>query len=268
MELCLPKHWFAPEMTDLRESLGIPSERTFETKIELGWKMIQRTHTNGLLFSAICCDDFYGQSGKFRAQMRDDYVYMADVPQDTLVYLEKPVMGIPTVQSGKPCPQSSTPKVISDDKPLKVCDVARLKNTNWSRVRVRTTERGELNDEFAVRSVWTIYEGKSVREWLVIRQESENTRTYSLSNASLDTPFKELARLKCQRFFVERSIQDAKSEAGWDELQAQKYLAWVHHLALTMLSLWFVTQTKIDWAKQHPRDPALLQLLDVDVLPE
>ncbi len=268
-ELYLPEHWFAPEMKDLRESLGIPSERIFETKIELGWKMIQRTDANGLPFSAICCDDFYGQSGKFRAQMRDDdHVYMADVPQDTLVYLEKPVMGISSVQSDKPGHQPSIPKVISVDKPLKVCDVARLKDTNWSRVLVRTTERGELNDEFAARSVWTIYEGNPVREWLVIRQESENKRTYSLSNASLDRSFKDLAWLKCQRFFVERSIQDAKSEAGWDELQAQKYLAWVHHLALTILALWFVTQTKIDWAKQNARDPALLQLLDVDVLPE
>jgi SRSO17 transposase len=196
-ELFLPEHWFASEMTDLRESLGIPPEKTFETKIELGWKMIQRTDANGLPFRAICCDDFYGQSSKFRAQMREDYIYMADVPQDTLVYLEKPVIGIPSVQSGKSGRQSYIPKVISDDKPL--------------------------ND---------------------------------------------LAGLKCQRFFVERSIQDAKSEAGWDELQAQKYLAWVHHLSLTILALWFVTQTKIDWAKQHPRDPALLQLLDVDVLPQ
>ena len=267
-ELYLPEHWFAPEKADLRERLGIPSERTFETKIELGWKMIQRTHSNGLHFSAICCDDFYGQSAKFRAQMRDDYVYMADVPQDTLVYLEEPVMGIPSDQSGKSGNKSSVPKVISGDKPLKVCDVARLKDTNWRRVRVRTTERGELNDEFAVRSIWTIYEGSPVREWLVIRIESENKCTYSLSNASSDASFEYLADLKCQRFFVERSIQDAKSEAGWDELQAQKFLAWSHHLALTILSLWFVTQTKIDWAKQHPRDPALLQMFDVDVLPE
>jgi len=32
-----------------------------------------------------------------------------------------------------------------------------------------------------------------------------------------------LAWLKCQRYFVERAIQDAKSEVGWDELQARKY---------------------------------------------
>ena len=48
VELYLPEHWFAPEMAELREKLGIPDEREFETKIELGWKMIQRTHANGL----------------------------------------------------------------------------------------------------------------------------------------------------------------------------------------------------------------------------
>lgn len=268
-ELYLPEHWFTPEMTELRKSLGIPQERIFETKIELGWRMIQRANANSLPFRAICCDDFYGQSGKFRAQMRDtEHVYMADVPRNTLVYLEKPVIDIPSVQTGKQCPQPLKAKVISKDKPLKACDVACHKDTNWRNVRVRTTERGELNDKFASVSVWTIHEGNPVQEWLVIRQESENRCTYSLSNASHDTPLKELAELKCQRFFVERSIQDAKSEAGWDELQAQKYLAWMHHLALTILALWFVTLTKIDWAKQNVRDPALLQLLDVDVLPE
>ena len=34
-KLYLPKHWFAPENAELREKLGIPAEREFETKIEL-----------------------------------------------------------------------------------------------------------------------------------------------------------------------------------------------------------------------------------------
>jgi hypothetical protein len=129
------------------------------------------------------------------------------------------------------------------------------------------TERGELNDEFAARRVWTIHKGKPVHEWLVVRRESDGSCSYSLSNASPNTPLKRLAWLKCQRYFVERAIQDAKSELGWDELEAQKYLAWMHHLALTILALWFVTQTKIEWAEKYARDPTLLQQLEVDVLP-
>jgi len=33
----------------------------------------------------------------------------------------------------------------------------------------------------------------------------------------------------------------------------------MHHLALTILALWFITQTKIEWAEQYARDPSLLQ---------
>jgi len=124
-----------------------------------------------------------------------------------------------------------------------------------------------LNDEFAARRVWTIHEDKPIQEWLVIRHESGGNCSYSMCNASPSTPLKRLAWLKCQRYFVERANQDAKSELGWDELEAQKYLAWMHHLALTILALWFITQTKIEWAEQYARDPTLLQQLEVDVLP-
>jgi SRSO17 transposase len=267
-ELYLPKHWFAPEMAELREKLGIPAELEFETKIELGWKMIQRTHANGLPFEAICCDDFYGQSSDFRAEMSAaEFIYMADVPHNTQVYLKQPVVGVPEAPPGKHGRKPSRSRVLSPDKPLKASDVARQEDTNWHRVLVRDTERGELNDDFAARRVWTIHEDEPVQEWLVMRRESGGKCTYSLSNASPNTPLKRLAWLKCQRYFVERANQDAKSELGWDELEAQKYLAWMHHLALTILALWFITQTKIEWAEQYARDPSLLQQFEVDVLP-
>ena len=69
-ELYLPEDWFTAEKAELREKLGIPAELKFKTKIELGWEMIQRAHANGLPFEAICCDDFYGKSSDFRAEMR------------------------------------------------------------------------------------------------------------------------------------------------------------------------------------------------------
>ena len=72
--------------------LNIYAEREFETKIELGGDMTQRTHANGLPFEAICYDDFYGQSSDFRAEMRvAGFIYMADVPHNTQVYPKRPV---------------------------------------------------------------------------------------------------------------------------------------------------------------------------------
>jgi len=76
-----------------------------------------------------------------------------------------------------------------------------------------------------------------------------------------------LAELLCGRYFVERVIQDSKDEVGADEFQAQKYLAWEHHTALTACALWFIATTKFDWAKDCQRDPELAQQLELEALP-
>jgi hypothetical protein len=57
------------------------------------------------------------------------------------------------------------------------------------------------------------------------------------------------------------------AERGWDELQAQKYRAWEHHLALTVWASGFIAQTQYTWARRYERDPDWLQELEVQVLP-
>ena len=76
-----------------------------------------------------------------------------------------------------------------------------------------------------------------------------------------------MAERKSQRYFIECSNQDAKSELGWDEFQAIKYSAWEHNLALTIMASWFITETRLDWAQEHEHDPELLEDLELDVLP-
>ena len=174
----------------VKEKLGIPAEREFKTKIELGWEMIQRAHANGLPFEAICRDEFYGKSSDFRAEMRAaGFVYMADVPHNTLVYLKRPIMGVPEDKSGRRGPKPARSRVLSPDRPLKVSEVAHREDTNWRRVRVRSTERGELNDEFAARRIWIIHEDEPVQEWLVIRRESNGRCLGYLRIPAIHLPF-------------------------------------------------------------------------------
>jgi hypothetical protein len=89
-------------------------------------------------------------------------------------------------------------------------------------IEVRQTERGYLNDEFSARRVWTTQgSDEPVEEWLVMRRDAEGKIHYALSNERAAASLERLAWGKCQRVFVER----AKSESGWDELRAQKFLA-------------------------------------------
>ena len=41
-ELFLPEHWFSPEYAELRQAVGVPAPRTFQTKPELALAMIQQ----------------------------------------------------------------------------------------------------------------------------------------------------------------------------------------------------------------------------------
>jgi SRSO17 transposase len=268
-ELFLPKHWFSPQKAKERRRLGIPGDLEFATKIELGWRMIERVASEGLPFEWVCCDTLYGRNYALRRKIADaKLIYMADVPTDTQVYLEKPVVGVPAKDPDKGGRAFTRPRVLSADKPVEARQLAADPGTVWTRVRVRATERGEINDEFSARLIWTTYDGEQpVQEWLVMRREGDGSIHYALSNAPAETSLERLAWGKCQRFFIEVSNREAKSEAGWDELRAQKYLAWEHQLALSCLATWFIAQTKLDWRKEHPRDPELGKELGLDQLP-
>jgi SRSO17 transposase len=267
-ELFLPEFWFTPAMAKARQRAGVPKERQFATKVKLGWRMIQRVQANGLPFEALACDDLYGRSGWLRREMDGAHIlYMAEVPESTQVYLTKPEFGVPPARPDGRGRQATRPKVLSPDKPVAVQQVVNLADTVFQRIRVRSTERGELDDPFAMRRVWTIRDGTLAEEWLVIRHEYGQRYTYALSNAPANASREYLAWLKCVRHFVERANQDTKSETGWAELQAQKYRAWEHHLAMTILATWFIAQTKHEWALTYRRDPELAQQLELDVLP-
>jgi SRSO17 transposase len=52
-ELFLPEEWFGEAFAQTRHELGIPPERTFETKSALGLKMVKRVKANGVPFDLL-----------------------------------------------------------------------------------------------------------------------------------------------------------------------------------------------------------------------
>lgn len=150
----------------------------------------------------------------------------------------------------------------------RVDELPQQPTTQWQAIPLRTPARGLLVADFAVRPVWTMRPAGQVgAERLLLRRDGQQI-TYNLTNAPPDTPLDSLAQPKSQRYFVERSIQAAKSEFGWDEFQALKYRAWQHHLALTSLASWFSAETRRDWLLEHPPSPTLADHFAIDRLPE
>ncbi len=263
-EVFLPRRWLDHDYVDYRHRAGIPADRQFMSKPELGLQMIRRAKANELPFDAVACDSLYGRSTWFRDQLAAANIeYYADVPCNTRIYLEKPQIGLPQNKRGK---RATRERVVSP-KALRVDRLRDHPDTLWKTVALRTSERGVLTADFAVIRVWTVREDLEVcQETLIIRQQGKKC-SYTLSNAPTSTPLETLARRKSQRYFIEHDNQNAKSEYGWDEFQATGLLAWEHQLALTILAAWFIAEIKLDWANDHERDPALLDEYAIDILP-
>jgi SRSO17 transposase len=85
-ELFLPERWFGSEFAEERKRLGIPTDRTFQTRVELGWAMLRRVQAEGLPFEAVGCDELDGRSGWLRARLdAARIVDLATVPADARV---------------------------------------------------------------------------------------------------------------------------------------------------------------------------------------
>jgi SRSO17 transposase len=263
-ELFIPSHWFEEAQAEKRKAIGIPAECAFQTKPELGWKMIQKAQARQIPFQAVVMDDLYGRKEDLRQSLDEAQIeYYGDVPATTQVYLTQPEVVYPMTKWGKP---SKNPKM-GGAKAYEVQEIRQNPSLQWETIRLRPNERGYLEAKFARCRVWVTYGTQLRQEWLLIRQDAAQI-TYVLSNATEETPLETMAWRKTHRYLIERSNQDAKSEMGWDEFQTRKYRAWEHQLALTLLASWFVAETRLDWMHHFAQDPALLAKYEVEVPPQ
>jgi SRSO17 transposase len=243
-ELFLPEQWFDSAHEELRQKLGVPPERCFQSKPQLGLAMIRRAMERGLPFERVAADEFYGRSRGFREGL-GQLPYAVEVPKNLQVVL--------SARARQRFPVSV---------------LVQGRKTPWHRVEVRSVERGMLEADFVVQRVWVPNSQNQLEElWLVIRRDLDDRLSFTLLNDPADTGEEVLIAASCRRYFVERVLEDAKSELGWDDFCAQKYLAWEHHTALTAAALWFIAEVKLDWRQQYPRDPQLNEVFEQLLLP-
>lgn len=261
-ELFIPEKWFSDDYKDKRKQVGVPEDREFQTKVELAKELILRERQQGLPFVAVTMDSLYGRSFPLRQELQQEQIeYYADVPENTMVYLEKPSIAYELKKNGQP-----SKKVVVTGIKSEVRYLLDHPNLESETIRVRSTQCGFLEATFYRLPIWTVKGDQALQEWLLIRQNRKK-KSYTLSNASSDTSLAVMAERKTHRFFIERDNQDSKSEFGWDEFQATKYRAWEHQLALTIMAKWFVATTILEWKEELDQDPELMVELNADELP-
>ncbi|MFZ1946005.1 MAG: IS701 family transposase [bacterium] len=234
MRLYLPEEWTKHRARC--KAAGVPrQEMRFRTRHELALEMLQSRGPR-LPHAWIAGDDEMGRPAWFRRELADrGERYLLAVPANTTIRdleAEPPAYGgrgrrpkVPFQQVGKWC--ESLPAGV------------------WTRLEVRDATKGPIEVQIVCRRVLAKIDRKvGPEETLVVIRSLDDQKQvktdYHLSNASRETPLAEFARVANAEHRIEECIKRAKSEAGMAQYQVRNWLGWHHHIALSLIAVWFL----------------------------
>jgi len=262
--LYLPKPWIQ-KRARCREA-GVPdSEIVLKSKADLAFEMVVAARQNGVRFHWVGVDGGYGKDPAFLRRLEDQgEVFVADVHKDQQIYPEDPAPCVPE-KKGSRGHKPTLPQAQSASQRVDAWASAQRPEL-WQKIVVRPGTKGEVRVEALHSRVW-LWDGREpkARLWhvLVIREiSSPETIKYVLSNAPAETSLRRLVQMQRQRFWIERSFEDAKSESGLAGYQVRGWLAWHHHMALVMMAMLFMLEERLLHKETHP----LLSCADIEFL--
>jgi SRSO17 transposase len=254
--LYLPTEW--TEDIARCDKAGIPKNfRTYKTKPELAVEIVKRQKENGVKFDFVGADGLYGNAPHFLRSLDEmGLLFVVEIHSNERVYEQAPLISVPEAKDGRGRKPSAYK---CDVQSVEVRNlVASIPEQSWKDINIRQGTKGMLRCKAHVRKVYTWEKGAatSCERLLIIRKTetaSGSEIKYAFSNAAEEQyTTTKLVQMQSQRYFVERSFQDAKQEMGMSQYQVRGWLAWHHHIALVMLSMEFVLTEKMLFKNEHP----------------
>ena len=261
----LPQSW--TKDADRCEEAKIPKEfRTFKTKPELALDMIKQDIARGVSFDWFGGAGLYGHNTKLCDGLDElGLFFVMDVHKDEKIFLQEPSFKIPEAKTGggrKP----KKPKADLDSIRLDKFQET-LPESAWKLEDIRDTVKGKLRLWVYKKEIWT-WDGessKAKRRVLIITKTSDSKPKvkYSISNGAVeDHNHQEYAYFVSQRYWVERSFDNAKNEPGMSDYQIRKWQSRHTRHAIVMLTSLLITTKMIESNEQIP----LLSFKDVRIL--
>jgi len=267
--LFLPQDW--AEDSPRCAKAGVPEgDRTHRTKPELALEMVKRARANAVDFEWVGVDALYGGNAGFVNGLEDlGEKFVGDVPVSTKVWTSRPRLERPKRKgaTGRPRERGRLSKGNSAGY-LSVKELGGEAFERESRiVSVRQSSKGRLKFRFWAKEVWSWEPTwkKPRRRLLLIRQNEDGTFKYSLSNFPSGTSWEKLACMQAQRFWIEHSFHEAKSQLGMAQYQVRVWRGWHHHMALICLAALFVLKEQRVAKRTMPLLSArdITELLDI-----
>jgi len=249
--LFLPKEW--TKDTARLDQTGVPNAyRAYRTRHQLA---LERLANNAADWphSWIAGDDEMGRPYWFRRRLASlGERYLLAVPSNTAmrdVEVEPPAHSGRGRRPGRPWHAVAAWSQSLDE-------------ALWQRIAVRDGSKGPLVVEAIKRRVMsrTHRRQPGAEEMLVViryrpRDQHEVVKgDYSLSNAALETPLWEFARVAKAEHRIEACLQRSKSEAGLADYEVRNWTGWQHHQTLSLLATWFLVRETARGKKMDPCD--------------
>lgn len=258
--LYIMQQWFEVESASRRVRAGIPEEIGFLTKLELGAQMLQEADGNGnLLFQWVTGDAAYGECHQLRRTVDEmNKWYCFEVSSSAQVWLEKPLLEVPSPRSNKGRKPSKPRPVEGSPESISVAEATRqFSETDWIRHRVFDGAKVPREYEFArLRVVEKRNKKPGPEAWLMARRPigqggSLDKVKYYLSSAPTNVSLAEMAWVGCLRWTIEENFELAKGETALDHYEVTRYRGWYHHITLSMMALTFLKTVQQEWQKKN-----------------
>jgi SRSO17 transposase len=250
--LYLPKEWSRDKGRCYAAKIPV-EEQDFRTKDAIALDQVHRARKLGVQFGWVLADAGYGKGPDFLLKLDAlNERFLVDVHKDFVVYKGDPRPHVPRRTSTR---GRAPTRAQSKAAPVEVRDlVARHSESAWKTRTLRQGTKGEVVYSCLRMPVW-VWEKetrKTLLCQLIARREPNGEIKYSLSNAKRNVSLAALARVQAQRYWIERSFQDAKMACGMKDYQVQGWVGWHHHMALMMMAMLFMQEQRIALKEENP----------------
>ena len=254
-ELYMPQSWFTEEYRIRRAKCQVPEDLEFRTKNQIGLELIQNA-VQQKLFPAgwVGFDAGFGSDSKFREAMDAlGLKYLGDIKSNTLVWLNRPRVGIPSHSGGRG-PRPTKERVLEGEPlPIRVSDIAGDPELEWRTAILAEGAQGPIVAQLCFMKVVEHRDGLPGKDlWLIMRKDANGKLKYAFSNASFDIRQEELKRALTMRWPIEQCFLDGKKHLGMDHYEHRSWPGWHRHMTYVILALLFLLTLRLKLKKKFP----------------
>ena len=267
--LYLPTEW--TNQPARCKAAGIPlAQQAYQSKAQLAIAMLTELSPE-IGYDWVGGDSIYGNSPDLRAYLIEQHqAFVLDVGSELSVFLTDPAPVVPPAKS--PLGRQPTRAQTTQARQGLTAVTTGIGTDQWQTLVYRRGSQGKLARQAALLPVWLWKpDWKSPPQplqLLISREVDGSHGKYSLvysptGEGNLLTSLqRQMQRYWRSAVAVERAFQDAKEQLGLHQNQTRSWTGWYHHVALTLMALHFMLETRLESSEDVP----LLSCSDVKLM--